>query len=377
MLGWTGLYSINQSVLHANLDTLVLPRCLVSHIYYIQLLKGILQVVQASGCCHIPTATTTNEWRVAFDAVYGSVLSDFSIPSGKNRYHKFRDKIVEIWKAMEENEEMTPNDFWQNMKERGEYSPKDAMFPYGLAAEQYGFFQRSTEERKFAAAEIKASILVHSQKKAPSSSSPNGTSRAESVPATTSNATPATGTKKRPAVGVPPTTSPAVATTQRAPAGFATAARASASNSNNMNESEWPEVLLSKLETITVLLQTANNNPQMPLKLPNMLNDLHRLRARTTDPVELAIMKPYYLDLLSSYLQALEYKIRPDSVVGPHPGALVIDLEGMDLLRQGLRNDTQMLDVVQTTYRKVLIKYLKIVNPRIPAAEHKKRPRET
>jgi hypothetical protein len=136
------------------------------------------------------------------------------------------------------------------------------------------------------------------------------------------------------------------------------------------------EVLLSKLETITVLLQTANNNPQMPPKLPILLNDLHRIRVRTTDLAELAIVKPYYLDLLKNYLQAIEYKIRSDSVVIPHPAALMVDLEGMDLLRQGLRNDVVMLDMVQTTYQRVLIKYLKMVNPRIPTVAKQKRPRE-
>jgi hypothetical protein len=63
-------------------------------------------------------------------------------------------------------------------------------------------------------------------------------------------------------------------------------------------------------------------------------------------------------------------------VVLPHPAALMVDLEGMDLLRQGLRNDPEMLDMVHTTYQRVLIKYLKMVNPRIPATGKPKRPRE-
>jgi hypothetical protein len=338
---------------------LVLPRLTYTFLLYLylQLLKGLLQVVEASGCALVPTATTTNAWRVAFDATYNTVLSDFSIPSGKNRYHKFRDKIVEIWKAMEESQEFFPG----NHK------------LYALAHTQYGYFSRVTDERK-------AAINVDDRKQAPSAS-PKDTPKAKSksVPAATSTATPASGTKKRPAVGAPPTTSPAVATTQRASAGLAAAARAYTSiTSNNIDKSEWPEGLLSKLETITVLLQTANNNPQMPPKLPILLNDVHRIRVRTTDPGELAIIKPYYLDLLNNYLQAIEYKIRTDSVVLPHPAALMVDLEGMDLLRQGLRNDPEMLDLVQTTYQRVLIKYLKMVNPRIPAmAQQKKRPRET
>ncbi|KAL3921411.1 MAG: hypothetical protein SGILL_002761 [Bacillariaceae sp.] len=38
-----------------------------------------------------------------FDLVYGGVASDYSIPTGKNRYHKFKDKIVEVWCALEQD----------------------------------------------------------------------------------------------------------------------------------------------------------------------------------------------------------------------------------------------------------------------------------
>jgi hypothetical protein len=319
--------------------------------------------VEASGCPHVPTATTTNEWRVAFDASYDTVLSDFSIPSGKNRYHKFRDKIVEIWKAMQENTEIVADNTL-----------------YELAERQYKNFLRVTDERK-------AAVGLDDRKPAPSSSPlshKKDTSKAKSkaVPAATSTATaaattPVTGTKKRLAVGVPLMTSPTTASTLLSTVGFATTAKTIAKNGDNTDDqSEWPEALMSKLETITILLQTANNNPQMPPKLPILLNDLHRIRARTTDPGELAIVRPYYLDLLNNYLQAIEYKIRSDSV-GPHPANLMVDLEGMDLLRQGLRNDPEMLVMVQTTYRRVLIKYLKMVNPRIPAMAKQKRPRES
>jgi hypothetical protein len=44
----------------------------------------------------------SNPWFKAFDLVYGGVASDCSIPTGKNRYHKFKDKIVELWLAMEQ-----------------------------------------------------------------------------------------------------------------------------------------------------------------------------------------------------------------------------------------------------------------------------------
>jgi hypothetical protein len=309
----------------------------------------------------------SNEWQAAFDASFNTVLSEFSIPSGKNRYHKFRDKIVEIWKAMQENQAKT-----------GKVSDSNPL--YAMAARQYRTFLRVTEERKTA-------VSLDDRKPAPLSSpvshkNCNLKPRPTAVPATASTATnaaatPVTGTKKRPATGAPATTSTsAAAITQLAPVGLGTAARAIADSGNNTDQSGLLEVLMSKLETITVLLQTANNNPQMPPKLPILLNDLHRIRVRTTDPDELAVVKPYYLDLLNNYLQAIEYKIRSDSV-GPHPATLMIDLEGMDLLRQGLRNDPEMLVMVQTTYQKTLMKYLKMVNPRIPVMAKHKRARES
>ena len=43
----------------------------------------------------------TNPWFKAFELVYDGVASDCSVPTGKNRFHKFKDKIVELWTAME------------------------------------------------------------------------------------------------------------------------------------------------------------------------------------------------------------------------------------------------------------------------------------
>jgi hypothetical protein len=43
----------------------------------------------------------SNPWYRAFDLVYGGIAAECSIPTGKNRYHKFKDKIVELWTALE------------------------------------------------------------------------------------------------------------------------------------------------------------------------------------------------------------------------------------------------------------------------------------
>jgi hypothetical protein len=66
-------------------------------------LSGVLQAVESAGAFHTAAAShkASNPWYKAFHAVYGGVASDCSVPTGKNRYHKFKDKIVEIWAAME------------------------------------------------------------------------------------------------------------------------------------------------------------------------------------------------------------------------------------------------------------------------------------
>jgi hypothetical protein len=45
----------------------------------------------------------SNPWYKGFDMVYNGVAVDCSVPHGKNRYHKFKDKIVELWVAMEQH----------------------------------------------------------------------------------------------------------------------------------------------------------------------------------------------------------------------------------------------------------------------------------
>jgi hypothetical protein len=69
----------------------------------------------------------SNAWFKAFDLVYGGVAADCSIPTGKNRYHKFKDKIVELWTAMEQQ---APDD--HPLKERA----VDQLIEYRKACEE-------------------------------------------------------------------------------------------------------------------------------------------------------------------------------------------------------------------------------------------------
>ncbi|CAJ1954731.1 unnamed protein product [Cylindrotheca closterium] len=67
-------------------------------------LAGVLDAMDQA---HAPSAAVashkaTNPWFKAFELVYDGVASDCSVPTGKNRFHKFKDKIVELWNAMEQ-----------------------------------------------------------------------------------------------------------------------------------------------------------------------------------------------------------------------------------------------------------------------------------
>jgi hypothetical protein len=68
-------------------------------------LNGLLDAIESSGAPQVAAAShkANNAWYKAFDLVYGNVASDYSIPTGKNRYHKFKDKIVEVWCALEQD----------------------------------------------------------------------------------------------------------------------------------------------------------------------------------------------------------------------------------------------------------------------------------
>lgn len=69
----------------------------------VQFLQGVLHSVQAHQAHQQLKASGTedNAWFQVFHAVYGGFASDScSVPQGKNRYHKFKDKIVELWRYM-------------------------------------------------------------------------------------------------------------------------------------------------------------------------------------------------------------------------------------------------------------------------------------
>lgn len=68
-----------------------------------EFLTQVLQCIEEAGAPETAAAShkANNSWYKAFDLIYGGVAREYSIPTGKNRYHKFKDKILEVWVALE------------------------------------------------------------------------------------------------------------------------------------------------------------------------------------------------------------------------------------------------------------------------------------
>lgn len=69
-----------------------------------EFLTQVLQCIEEAGAPETAAAShkANNAWYKAFDLIYGGVAREYSIPTGKNRYHKFKDKILEVWQALEQ-----------------------------------------------------------------------------------------------------------------------------------------------------------------------------------------------------------------------------------------------------------------------------------
>jgi hypothetical protein len=75
-----------------------------------QFLIGVLDALDEAGAPESPSAShkESNPWYKAFNIIYNGVAHDCSVPHGKNRYHKFKDKILELWQGVEAH---APEDF--------------------------------------------------------------------------------------------------------------------------------------------------------------------------------------------------------------------------------------------------------------------------
>lgn len=72
------------------------------------MLSSILQSIQENNAsaCLVASHQRSNPWNRVFHKVYDEIATDCSIPFGKNRYHKFKDKIIDLWVQIQQNSEL-------------------------------------------------------------------------------------------------------------------------------------------------------------------------------------------------------------------------------------------------------------------------------
>lgn len=274
-----------------------------------QYLSGILTALEQANCASEPIATSSNGWMQAFNAVYETVATDCHLPQGKNRHHKFKDKIVELWNEMEK-----------------EVNSKNASMSHPLYA--LGMKQLDTYR----------SVARLSSEKAKRSSmgvKGSGDSVSESV------------TEKEPARKKPRKTITTTTTMM---------------TTVNGGSGEQPALIQVMQKGFATLEHLALQ--QLPQRLPSPLHDLYKLRrhALTSKNLDtLTSLDPYYSDAVGTYLSQVTSQANSSA----HPAMLPGVLEALELLQQMPSHSAQLDESIKYTYKHVLQAYLKLLNPRL------------
>jgi len=68
---------------------------------YEDFLRQVIEILETNQVAAYPMATNDTPWSEAFDTLYSTVATEYALPQGKNRLHKFKEKMVELWSAMQ------------------------------------------------------------------------------------------------------------------------------------------------------------------------------------------------------------------------------------------------------------------------------------
>ena len=68
---------------------------------YEEFLKQIIEILEKHQVASFTTAAENTPWHRAFTELYETVATEHALPQGKNRLHKFKEKMVELWNAMD------------------------------------------------------------------------------------------------------------------------------------------------------------------------------------------------------------------------------------------------------------------------------------
>jgi hypothetical protein len=311
-----------------------------------QYLAGILNVIESTGCYKEPVATLTNSWSAAFHNVYSTVASDCHMPQGKNRHHKFKDKIVELWTTME-----------RDVRDPSSSKSIETHPLYALAMKQLADY-RAVAKPSDRKRPVSNATLQHSLDAAASENMiAVGNAAAMSAVAAYGGASPLKKARLE---------------TQLANSGPATVQQAHqglAGFPTNSAQNQVAEHILAQIQTSLKRVEAVASFSTGPPKLPSPLGELHRILigGMMEDPANKQLLTPYYNKCLAAYLRVAQDQA--DSVTTP--GLLPGFLEGLELLMRHESHDDNMRKGLQYTYNYVLKAYLKLIEPQVKFNNHR------
>jgi hypothetical protein len=291
--------------------TYVLP------IFLLKYLQGVLQALETSACATQPVATTNNAWMTAFHNVYSEVATDCHLPQGKNRHHKFKDKMVELWYALEEE-----------IMDTTKPSATTAHPLYALGIRQLDTYRSVARDTDNDMAKKRKVVAQHLPKQSPSRKKirmghPHGTMAM--LPLGGMHGVPTNGTMPR-----------------------------------DYNPRDMSAVLLrvDALQSTLIRLEQSSMQQVAP-KLPSPLMELHRIKMMGPNENDWYMMRSQYAKSVGAFLEQATQQANNSN----HPALLPTLLEGLELLKRYNMDDEGISASINYTYTHVLKLYLKLINP--------------
>lgn len=273
---------------------------------------------------------------MAFEATYNGVGAGFAKPSGKNRFHKFKTKVVSLWEAMEQQ------------VRHGFQSSTHPL--YRLAAKQLEVYRsvsmpvRPGKRGRPKRSEREAWLM---QNRIAQVAAASGGSQADAIDIFDPEG-----------VGIAASTATTIPSLVKSPT------RGAVSMGNEIKLSRQ---LIQQWTQSVNRLEVALSRSQPPV-LPSPLHELHQIKLRTVHPGEWELLQPHYADALGKYLT----QASSQATTSAHPQMLPSLLSGLDILRSG-ETDAANLSSINFAYRTVLIKYLDLTNPEVAASIEEER----
>ncbi|KAL7576264.1 hypothetical protein ACA910_018092 [Epithemia clementina (nom. ined.)] len=304
---------------------------------YEDFLRQVIDIVEVNECAAFPMATADTPWADAFEAIYQTVASDYALPQGKNRLHKFKEKMIELWSAMQ-----------------GEVTlgvKSDAHPIYRTALKQWKLHQSVMRDKTKA-------VSTPTTAAGPANREGGGdTSDQEMADTPAAQQRPrkkakSTGeSRKSTATATPAVTTPVEPEVQV----INTAASSTPANLANLvtMPGEMMESWMKSLSRLELMLTASGLLPQ---RLPSPLYELHRLKIQIPEAEFDNKARNIYDKEIGRYLAHVTAQCRTSS----QPGYLPHLLEGVDVLRRSPQSPA-VKKSLDYTHKTLMSKYLKLI----------------